>query len=411
MTCGWIGVFVDEIFRYNMGNSIKPYVNGDTLKVYFLVSYNGRRFQVYTGLTTSEKFTGLMFPSSDRTRRAKTARLASLYNAIDEYMLRNDKEPFELMRRNIKNIIEGKEAEVERGIVFYIDEYIKTKTKKGTQGVYESTKKRIIAYDAHATFDTVTREWLDGFLAHELRRGRMLNGIGIDLRNIRTVFNWAIDNEVTTKYPFRKFAIKTERQQYLYLNAEEMREYRDFPVEPFMEKYRDLFMLGFYLIGINLADLLELPSDCVKHGRLQYRRKKTGRLYDIKVEPEAAAIIEKYRGTKHLICPLDDGAKLTSFKRTLGDYLKKVGKVEMQKNRKGALIKKVVTPLHKDIVWYTARRSWATIAASLDIPKETIGKALGHSEWDNTTTDLYIQFDNKKIDEANRRVIDCLNQG
>lgn len=79
------------------------------------------------------------------------------------------------------------------------------------------------------------------------------------------------------------------------------------------------------------------------------------------------------------------------------------------KNRRGALIKKQLKPLHDDIVWYTARRSWATIAASLDIPKEVIGKALGHSEWDSTTTDLYINFDNRKIDEANRKVINALN--
>lgn len=255
----------------------------------------------------------------------------------------------------------------------------------------------------------VNREWLERFQAHELLKGRMSGGIAIDLRNIRTVFNWAIDNEITTKYPFRKFSIKTERQQYLYLSAEEMREYRDFPVEPFMEKYRDLFMLGFYLIGINLSDLLELPADCIKKGRIQYKRNKTGRLYDIKVEPEAMAIIEKYRGTDHLLSILDDGTKESSFRRTLGDYLKRIGPTEMKKNKRGALIKKEIKPLHKDIVWYTARRSWDTIAASIDIPKEVIGKALGHSEWDSSTTDLYIQFNNKKIDEANRKVIDYLN--
>lgn len=35
--------------------------------------------------------------------------------------------------------------------------------------------------------------------------------------------------------------------------------------------------------------------------------------------------------------------------------------------------------------------------------------AFGFSEWYNDTTSLYIQFDNKKIDEANRKVIDYLN--
>ena len=81
----------------------------------------------------------------------------------------------------------------------------------------------------------------------------------------------------------------------------------------------------------------------------------------------------------------------------------------MVKNKRGALIKKEIVPLHLDIVWYTARRSWATIAAELDIPKETIGKALGHSEWDSTTTDLYISFDYRKVDEANRKILDYLN--
>lgn len=170
-----------------------------------------------------------------------------------------------------------------------------------------------------------------------------------------------------------------------------------------------MFLLGFYLIGINLSDLLELPANAIKHGRIVYRRKKTGRLYDIKVEPEALEIINKYHGTKHLVRFLDDGTKLSSFKRRLGDYIKRIGKVELVKNRRGALIKKQLKPLHDDIVWYTARRSWATIAASLDIPKEVIGKALGHSEWDSTTTDLYINFDNRKIDEANRKVINALN--
>ena len=121
-------------------------------------------------------------------------------------------------------------------------------------------------------------------------------------------------------------------------------------------------------------------------------------------------IIKKYKGEKHLLYILDgDQTKEASFRRTLGDYLKRIGPTKMEKNKKGALIKKAITPLHKDIVWYTARRSWATIAAELDIPKETIGKALGHSEWDNTTTDLYISFDYKKIDEANRKVIDYVN--
>lgn len=390
-------------------NSIKTYVEGKTMKVYFIVSYNKKRFQIFTGLDTTVKFEGLVFPSSVINHRARTFKLTKLYSALEEYMITHSNESIQHMKKHLKAIANGTVTEVEDNILFYIDEYIKTKSKESTKQVFLMTRQRIERFDDKASFDTIDRNWLERFQAHELSKGRMINGIGIDLRNIRTIFNWAIDNEITTKYPFRKFQIKSEHQQYLYLNAKKMREFRDIPVEPFMEKYRDMFMLGFYLIGINLTDLLNLPVNCIKRGRIQYRRSKTSRLYDIKVEPEAMTIIEKYKGTKHLLSILDEGVKERSFSSRLNDYIKRIGPVKMKKNKRGALIKKVITPLHPDIIWYTARRSWATIAAELDIPKETIGRALGHSEWEKTTTDLYISFDRRKIDKANRKVIDYLN--
>ena len=60
-------------------------------------------------------------------------------------------------------------------------------------------------------------------------------------------------------------------------------------------------------------------------------------------------------------------------------------------------------------VLYIARHSWATIAYSLDVPKETISEALGH-EIGSRVTSIYIAFDRRKVDEANRKVIDYLNQ-
>jgi integrase len=55
---------------------------------------------------------------------------------------------------------------------------------------------------------------------------------------------------------------------------------------------------------------------------------------------------------------------------------------------------------------YDARYTWANIAAGLDIPKETIAQALGHTK--PTVTDVYITFDRNKVDKANRMVIDYI---
>ena len=80
--------------------------------------------------------------------------------------------------------------------------------------------------------------------------------------------------------------------------------------------------------------------------------------------------------------------------------LKKIGTVK----RVGLGGKKEYDPLFPKISTYWARHSWATIASSLDISRDVIGHALGHGN--NTVTDIYIDFDQAKVDEANRKVLD-----
>ena len=58
-------------------------------------------------------------------------------------------------------------------------------------------------------------------------------------------------------------------------------------------------------------------------------------------------------------------------------------------------------------ITYTARHTWATLAAELDIPDETISLGMGHSTG-NRVTNIYINRNQKKVDEANRKVIDYL---
>jgi hypothetical protein len=151
----------------------------------------------------------------------------------------------------------------------------------------------------------------------------------------------------------------------------------------------------FYLIGINTVDLAGLKD--IQSGRVQYHRAKTNRLYSIKVEPEAMNIIRKYQGKEHLIDVFDGRNNYLSFGRLMNMALHDIGK-EMDGKSKVKVFSGLTT--------YWARHTWATIAAELDIPKETIAKALGHGG--REVTDVYIRFDDKKIDKANRQVIDYL---
>ena len=56
---------------------------------------------------------------------------------------------------------------------------------------------------------------------------------------------------------------------------------------------------------------------------------------------------------------------------------------------------------------YTARHTWATTAYYCEIHPGIISEAMGHSSI--TVTETYLKpFQNKKIDEANKRVIDFI---
>lgn len=184
---------------------------------------------------------------------------------------------------------------------------------------------------------------------------------------------------------------------------EQLATLRDYGCEEHQKRYRDIFMLMFYLIGINAKDLLHAKPSDVYNGRLEYRRAKTGRLYSILIQPEAAEIIRRYKGKGYLLNIMDEYGNYKDFLHRMNDSLRKIGSVE----RKGRGGKKTVTPLFPELSSYWARHTWATIAASLDIPKETISAALGH-EIGSAVTSIYIDFDQKKVDEANRKVLDAL---
>ena len=288
----------------------------------------------------------------------------------------------------------------------YFQNFINGKENKGTKGVYKHTLDKIRLFDPDIdkkSFEDIDLKWLTDFEAFCAQTASK-NARNIHLRNIRAVFNNAIDYEITSVYPFRRFKIRPETTRKRSLTVEELRKLFAYPVEPYAEIYRDMFKLIFFLIGINTVDLHGLKV-ITRDGRIEYKRAKTHRLYSIKVEPEALEIMEKYQGSNGLLCIADRWSDSRNFRHQLNKALQRIGEVE----RRGRGGKKVVTSAFPELSSYWARHTWATIAASLDIPKDTIAAALGHGG--NTVTDIYIDFDQRKVDDANRRVLDWVLYG
>lgn len=282
----------------------------------------------------------------------------------------------------------------------------------GTAMLFNQTLKKLQAHcdPYQLRFENVTKLWLDNFYAS--LTGLSVNSKAMHLRNLRNVFNYAIDENITTNYPFRNYRIVSEETAMRVLPVEKMRQLLALPLSAYDTEYRDIFMLSFYLVGINMVDLSALTKESIVEGRIEYRRAKTGKFYSIKIEPEAQAILDKYKGKKHLLAPFDKYdnykdyvAHLNAALRKIGPVKKVGGKPQYTKNHLP-----VMAPLEAGITSYWARYSWATYAADLDIPKDTISEALGH-KYGSAITGVYIKFSRDKIDAANRRVIDYLLTG
>ena len=280
--------------------------------------------------------------------------------------------------------------------------------KPSTRLTYERTVKHIETFIGKGNtnvLDEINKAWLTAFDNYLAESNPSANARALHFRNLRAVFNYAIDEELTTNYPFRRFKIKTVKTDKRSLSVETLRQILNYPVEDWQVTYRDMFKLSFMLMGINFVDMLNLKREDMREGRIVFNRHKTTRLYSMKVVPEALELIEKYAGETHLLSIMDSRKDYLQYIRQTNNALRKIGDCD----RKGLGGKKTHHAICPELSTYWARHTWATIAASLDIPKETIAAALGHGG--NTVTDIYIDFDRRKVDEANRKVIDWVLYG
>ena len=110
-------------------------------------------------------------------------------------------------------------------------------------------------------------------------------GIHDYMADIRAVFNEAIDfynddelgDPVIKHYPFRKFEMvkpNPPKKRNIYL--ENIRKIMNLENGlRCQELARDVFMLSFFLVGMNTVDMFNVPYSSRKNGRITYQRSKT----------------------------------------------------------------------------------------------------------------------------------------
>ncbi|WP_256009468.1 site-specific integrase [Desertivirga xinjiangensis] len=231
-------------------------------------------------------------------------------------------------------------------------------------------------------------------------------GLHNHMRDLRLLFNVIRDrfNDEdlgiikVAHYPFKKYKIKPPaetRKRNLDIDAIlKIRDHNTEDKDSRVTLARDLFVLSFYLCGINSVDLYYLNESDLNNGRLEYNRSKTkgkrkdGAFISIKVIAEAEPILSKYLG------------KLSSRYSTASGLATALG-FGMRKLQEQLNI--------SEVTFYWARHSFATIARNkCRKSKDDIALALNHVDEGRKTTDIYIEKDWKIVDEVQEAVVELL---
>lgn len=330
-------------------------------------------------------------------RGVLNALLHSKRGAVEQYfneiVLQNGVGDLKRHKEMVDRVLHGDDLSLpddECRLVDALVEYVGRRALKDkTRETFDQTIIKVRAFDGTVSVNDVDRFWLERFDSSMAESGLSVNTRGIYMRNIRTVFNYLIDEERVSRYPFRKFKIKVQETAKRSLSLEELRQLIRLSLDGSAARYRDLFVLSFLLRGINPKDLLLAKQEQVIRGRLEYDRSKTGRHYSVLVEPEAWEIIDRYRGEEYLLDVMEYRSNYDHFVKQWTRGLKGLGGE------------------WSGLSTYWARHSWATIAHGLGVSKDVISLGLGHS-FGVRVTDVYINYDMELVDDANRLIIDAL---
>lgn len=279
----------------------------------------------------------------------------------------------------------------------------------GNARIYEQTYKSIKRFAGETDFPmrTITYRWLkqyeSWYLSRRDRKGRpnTLNGLAIKLRTLRALMNRAIKSSLIGKddYPFTTYKITHEKTRKRAIEPADLAKIKALDRDTLtlrQKRAQDYFFISFYLMGASFIDLAFLKVENVINGRIEYKRRKTGRLHSIKITPPLQKLLDRYlRGKKdagdtilNIIKGRTEDERYTSARDELRRYnraLKDLGKM---------------AGLQTTLTSYTARHSYASIAKNKGVPIAVISEALGHENVD--VTQVYLNsFDTSVLDEYN----------
>lgn len=277
-----------------------------------------------------------------------------------------------------------------------IDEEDRTKTYK----LYKLAANRFLQFTGPSSLmEHITPVRINNYL-NSLKREK-LSGTTINIYTtlLKVIINYAIKMRyVEYKVdPFVTAKIPSSRKRDTYITVEQLKKIRDMEPRKYNESVvRDIFMLTYYLAGMNLVDMLayDFRTDEINYVRTKTRNTKDGdHITSFTIPEEARPIIKKYmnKNTGRIV--------FGKYKTYVSCYNTLTRKLDT--------LKKIADIKH-DFTLHSARKSFVQHGFDLGIPLSTLEYCIGQSMKEDRPIFNYVTIMKKHADKAIREILDNL---
>ena len=315
----------------------------------------------------------------------------------------------------------------------FYEEYIKILNDDGrlkTRDSYRSSMNSLKTFKSSLGFYDITADFLKryekwmllmgnsnnkvsyGNLKTKVIKGNSKTTVGIYTRNLRSIYNYGISEQVIKKdenYPFgsRKFVIPGGSNKKKALTQNEVALIYKYEAVPYSaeDKARDFWMFSYLCNGINFKDIALLKVKRIEGDMLRFVRAKTENstredevIISCFINEIIRGIINKWQAgsnlkEEYLFNILESGDGLENQMKKIGQFIKNTNKYMKRISSKLGLEKNVTT--------YYGRHSAATIMKKSGANIEQIREALGHLS--SSTTQKYLDsFDDESKRELSK---------
>lgn len=252
-------------------------------------------------------------------------------------------------------------------------------------------------------FEEINYTFLTKLESYHLSAGNEFNGLAVYLRTIRSIYNKGMKAGLVDKtlYPFTDYKIKTTPTKKRALDSIYLKRILDLSLPNDHPSFdaRNYFVASYMMYGMNFADMAYLKKTDIINGRISYRRKKTSKLYDIKLTDSLATILSFYtqeNPSSDYVFPiiqrkgaLFQNRDIQSARKIFNKNLKTIAEM---------------CDINHNLTSYVSRHSFATQAMMLSVPVTVISAMLGHSSL--KTTEVYLKsLPANILDEYNSKIL------